>query len=325
MESSREETEGETIMSKKLICTLASFLLALGTLPSFAEQNVVLIEEPKGIFEHDIAAQDRCISFLQRSPFELNVVADSIWVGLSLSGYVAANLVRAFGTYPEYVPGTHYDINSVAPIDRWAMMPFNSVLDKVADGVSIFEAALPVLTYGVEFLFGNLPKKDGVSLAVMYLETFFTTNAITDTIKINALRVRPYMYFDGFDTAAIDYHDFEFSLPSNHTANAFAGATFLTYTFCKYYPNSNWRIPVIATSYLIAAGTGALRMASGNHFFTDVLAGAAIGSACGFLVPFAHTFIAKANSSLAADCEKHGGPLIELAAMPMGLNVSMKF
>ena len=77
-------------MSKKLICTLASFLLALGTLPSFAEQNVVLIEEPKGIFEHDIAAQDRCISFSQRSPFELNVVADSIWVGLSLSGYVAA-------------------------------------------------------------------------------------------------------------------------------------------------------------------------------------------------------------------------------------------
>ena len=30
-------------------------------------------------------------------------------------------------------------------------------------------------------------------------------------------------------------------------------------------------------------------MASGNHFFTDVLAGAAIGTACGFIIPALHS------------------------------------
>ena len=30
-------------------------------------------------------------------------------------------------------------------------------------------------------------------------------------------------------------------------------------------------------------------MASGNHFLTDVLVGAAIGTVCGFAVPYMHT------------------------------------
>ncbi|MBR6080042.1 MAG: phosphatase PAP2 family protein [Treponema sp.] len=310
--------------TKKIFSVAVASVLLFTAFPSFA-QNVVIIDEQPGIFQRPIPENERCISFSQKSPFELNPIADSITVGLSLAGFLSANLVRAFGTYPEHVPGYVYDRANVPEIDRWAMNPYNKVLDNIGTGTSIFDAVLPVVTFGMEFLFSNLPKKDGATLAVMYAETLLTANAIKETMKINALRVRPYMYFSTYDTSAIKHHDFEFSLPSGHTVNAFAGATFLSYTFCTYYPDSNWKIPVIATSYAIAVGTGILRMTSGNHFFTDVLAGAALGSACGFLVPFAHTFLAFANEKFADYSEKTGNPKVALAALPMGLNVSIHF
>ncbi len=44
---------------------------------------------------------------------------------------------------------------------------------------------------------------------------------------------------------------------------------------------------VWATSLPMAAATGYLRIAADKHYLTDVLTGALIGSAVGFLVPFA--------------------------------------
>ena len=49
-----------------------------------------------------------------------------------------------------------------------------------------------------------------------------------------------------------------------------------------------WKAAVAGFSFGIAALTGGLRMASGNHFFTDVLTGATIGTACGFIIPALH-------------------------------------
>lgn len=51
---------------------------------------------------------------------------------------------------------------------------------------------------------------------------------------------------------------------------------------------SPYFIPFTVVSYGLAAATASLRVLSGMHFTTDVLAGAALGSAFGFLVPFLH-------------------------------------
>ena len=68
------------------------------------------------------------------------------------------------------------------------------------------------------------------------------------------------------------------SFPSLHTACAFAGATFATYTYARYNPDSKYKWGVAAASYTMAATTGALRIVAGKHFLTDVITGAAIGS-----------------------------------------------
>lgn len=311
-------------MTKRLSFLFVAVFLTLA--PCFADTKIVFEDEQKGLFQVDIAGKDRCISYSRPSPFELNVIADSIGVGVTLGGYLAANLVRMYGTYPEYIPGSKYPIDAVSPFDRWAMNPYSKTMDNVGSAIGIATCVFPVVTYGMEWLLGNLPFADGGTLAVMFLESFFLSGTIKDFMKISLLRARPYMYFDGEkDPNDLKFHDFEYSFPSGHTTWAFMGATFLSYTFCNYYPDSVWRIPVIAASYAFAVGTGIMRVTSGNHFLTDVLAGAGIGAVCGFLVPFAHTFIAKANQKLADYSERTGNPRWELASTGLGLNVRVNF
>lgn len=61
------------------------------------------------------------------------------------------------------------------------------------------------------------------------------------------------------------------SFPSGHTAFAFMGAELLRR---EYWNVSPW---IGAAGYVVAAGTGFLRMYNNRHWATDVLAGAGIG------------------------------------------------
>jgi hypothetical protein len=61
------------------------------------------------------------------------------------------------------------------------------------------------------------------------------------------------------------------SLPSGHTANAFLGAEFL---YQEYKDVSAW---YGITGYVVATGTGFLRMTNEKHWLTDVVTGAGIG------------------------------------------------
>lgn len=61
------------------------------------------------------------------------------------------------------------------------------------------------------------------------------------------------------------------SFPSGHTATAFAGAELLRR---EYWNTTPW---IGVGGYVIAAGTGFLRMYNNRHWLTDVIAGAGIG------------------------------------------------
>jgi undecaprenyl-diphosphatase len=65
------------------------------------------------------------------------------------------------------------------------------------------------------------------------------------------------MYFDNFPIEEVQKGDWNSSFFSGHTTLSFAAATFTSYVFCKYNPDSKWKIPVIATSYTFAAATAA--------------------------------------------------------------------
>lgn len=298
---------------KKIIIAVSALLILSPQL--FAAPKIVFIEED-GIWSRPISDEEMCVSRYAPSPFSMNILGDSLIAGGTAAAWITSLVFKVNKTYPDF-NGTLYDASQVPAIDRWAMTPYNKTLDVFGTVFEILDiAALPVVTYGLEFLFKNLPAYDGITVSLMYAESLMAVQAIKNFMKIFILRVRPYMYFEGYNTRAIKYHDFEFSMPSGHTMNTFMSAAFMTYTFCKYYPRSAWKIPVIATSYGLALTTAIFRMTGGSHFFTDVLTGAAIGTAIGLGIPFVHTLFTNISKATEAN-----GKSLSIQALPTGLQV----
>lgn len=175
--------------------------------------------------------------------------------------------------------------------DRFFMNDYSKPLDITAD-------ALQYLAFTTPLLFCATNLKEMPTIVTMYAETLLMAKGTADSLKLLASRTRPCMYYDNYPQAFIDDGDWCKSWPSGHTTYTFASAAFLTYTFAKYNPDSYWKYVVAGTSYAIALTTGTLRVLSGNHFVTDVLTGAAIGTAWGFLVPWLHTLKIDENSNL---------------------------
>lgn len=235
--------------------------------------------------------------------FSLNPVTDGILLGggILLTGgdFILDSVLEL--NRQEY-DGTFYDKDDVNPFDRAFMHGYSKTADTAADIVLAATLATPLVL-------ATTGRSEWLTCAVLYAETILIANGIKELTKLCVNRTRPYMYYDDWPEADVDSGDFANSFPSGHTTMSFAAATFTTYTFWSYFPKSKWKIPVAALSYSLAAGTSALRIASGNHFMTDVLAGAAIGTLTGFVVPWLHTF----NS-------RHS---LNIGLLPRGISFSM--
>jgi membrane-associated phospholipid phosphatase len=139
------------------------------------------------------------------------------------------------------------------------------------------------LGQSVGFLaFGNQPAalRDGAYV----LESIAVTSALAQVTKRIARRSRPYAHRDdpppGVDLANADARE---SFFSGHASSAFAMAV-STGTIALARREAHAGL-VLGTGLALAATTSYLRMAADRHYFTDVLVGAAVGSAVGFLVP----------------------------------------
>lgn len=126
-----------------------------------------------------------------------------------------------------------------------------------ADGIrtagDILQIALPTVGLGMSL---NEPTNQG---SIQWLESFVTTTAVTQTLKYSIDRQRP----NGGDL----------SFPSGHTSSAFQGAAFIYKRYGEQYG-----IP----AYLLASFVGYSRVHAGVHYWSDVVAGAAIGIAASY-------------------------------------------
>ncbi|MBO4532561.1 MAG: phosphatase PAP2 family protein [Treponema sp.] len=201
-----------------------------------------------------------------------------------------------------------WSINDVPDLDALFARPYSKPLHIVGTGT----AALVLLSPA---MFAVLPQSEWLTVGTMYTETLLLANGIKEWLKLLVYRARPYMYFDGYPQDKLTEGDWNCSFPSGHSTLAFAGAAFTTMLYCQYFPDSKYKYAVAGASFGVAALTGILRMASGNHFFTDVLAGAVIGTACGIAVPYMHTKGFYENHS------KNKGS-VNASVMPYGINLS---
>lgn len=199
------------------------------------------------------------------------------------------------GSYP-------LDKNTVNSFDRLTMQPYSRTLS-IASDVSVFS------TMASAAVMLALPSSEYFTVGVIYAETVGLTFALKEVLKWAVPRERPYLYFEGYPEEALKNGDYNKSFCSGHTAVAFSVAAANSYIFSKYYPDSKWKVPVIAASYSLAALTGVLRVASGEHFASDVLVGALLGTALGYGIPALHTLFADKN--------------VEASVSPFGLAIKI--
>ena len=180
------------------------------------------------------------------------------------------------------------DKNTVNSFDRLTMQPYSKGLSVASDITAVSTAATAAVMLA-------LPSSEYFTVGVIYAETVGLTFGINEILKRAVPRERPYLYFEGYPEEDLKNGDYNESFCSRHTSVAFSVAAANTYIFSRYYPDSKWKIPVIAASYSLATITGILRVASGEHFASDVLVGALLGTAMGFAIPALHTLFADKN------------------------------
>ncbi|MFH1831131.1 MAG: phosphatase PAP2 family protein [Pseudomonadota bacterium] len=130
-------------------------------------------------------------------------------------------------------------------------------------------------------------------------------------VKIASGRQRPYAHFGGGSQSPSD----NISFYSGHTTLAFALAVSSgTVASMRGYSLAPW---IWGAGLGIAATTGYLSIASDRHYLTDVIAGAAIGSAFGFGIPylFHRPRARNPKTPLVSVQPAHGGGLITIAGM----------
>lgn len=182
---------------------------------------------------------------------------------------------------PDKIPDS-FDKNDINGFDRSLMFSFNKTVDMISDYGVYGMLVLPVLSVA-----GNLRDTNKLlTYGIMYSEAFLLTFGTENLLKNSVMRYRPYMYEGPLPSGKED--DYYKSFPSGSTSLAFLSATFLSTTFSREYPESKWKLPLIIGSYTLAAGVVSMRITSGSHFMTDVLAGAAIGGFYGWVIPFLH-------------------------------------
>jgi membrane-associated phospholipid phosphatase len=126
--------------------------------------------------------------------------------------------------------------------------------------------------------------------AVMCAEVVLLTSSIVQLLKGVFPRNRPFVYNPDSRIPLEEKlaNGARRSFPSGHAANAFAAAVFMGTVYGDLYPDSNARGWVWGAALTAAACTALLRYVAGRHYPSDLVVGAGVGAAIGYLVPHWH-------------------------------------
>lgn len=245
--------------------------------------------------------------------FRLSPVTDGVLLGTGIALDIAAKITENRLSPFSFADENGFDVSRVNQLDRLFMMPYSKTIDYTSTVLTCTAILTPALLL-------TTGKKEWLTIGTMYAESLMFSWGIKEMMKNGISRYRPYMYESSFPADKVENGDCMQSFPSGHTTLAFTGAAFTTFVFCRYYPDSPWTIPVIAGSYTLAAATAALRIAGGNHYLTDVLTGAAVGTVSGLLIPWLHTSVFHRKNNESGTVKPYA-----FEATPYGIDVVIRF
>ncbi len=220
------------------------------------------------------------------SPFHLGPKRETAF--LSSGAVIALTGLYFHETVEPPAPGS-LDRNRVLRIDRCAIGNSSDAADLLSDVTMGASVALPLLTSAGMHFGADIPDWRALRTDLtMYFESALLAGGLTLLAKGLTERPRPFVYGPETPDRKLREKDSARSFWSGHTVLAFNGAVFAGYVFQRRRPDSPLTVPVWAGGLTLATVTAVMRVRAGEHFPTDVLAGAAVGSLTGWFVPRMH-------------------------------------
>ena len=192
---------------------------------------------------------------------------DAIWSAAFLAGSVALSLADV-----DIAAGFNNETHRSADRDRLARN-----FAKVQEGtLTVGNLAL----WGI----GRLTRADALADITFHAAEAVVVGSVASQLIRGPLgRSRPHVtnFDDQYDFRPFrGFREFEYrAFPSIHTASAFAVATVYVLETQRRAPRATWFVAPIA--YGLALGPGISRMYTGQHWASDVLAGAFMGTLAG--------------------------------------------
>lgn len=171
------------------------------------------------------------------------------------------------------------DPNELNPIDR----PFIRFHDPTWRPVGHSMYALPFLLFVILDMRDVGFRKWRIWLTdfMIIMESLVLQGAVTEIWRRGIQRPRPFLYEPGVYPDERGKTEATFSFYSGHVSSVFALMTGVAYTWTLRHSKSRWKPLVWASVMLVSALSPIARVASGDHFPTDVLVGAVVGTAFG--------------------------------------------
>lgn len=216
--------------------------------------------------------------------YELNTARESALIGGGLSG-----LVLSIPINKRISPLTEEEIllldrSRILNLDQFPISQYSSSARKLSDKFLFSSPAYPLV------LLADPKARDQIGeIGTMYAETAIINTAITELTKVIVKRTRPYVFNSSLGYKCIkDKPDSRKSFFSGHTSTVAAFSFFTAQVYSDLNPDGSVDTLAWATSAIIPAVTGYLRVKGGKHFPTDVIIGYIVGAAVGMLVPRLH-------------------------------------